>query len=363
MTMLAHLTCRCFTQPCSCRFNAPAQIASQPSEALPMQYVFESGSTAVCVLDQALGIIMANDLARRLLTMGGDGRVIGRSLVEFIPDAEALLASTIDAAFAGEESTERRVQWRGRHYHLSFGTMQDEVGGASALVVTAVDVTRYVAVEQKLRQAVRRLVATSRQDHLTGLLNRRGLEVALHGELRRCRRDGTPLSVVAVDIDIFKAYNDSWGHPRGDECLRLVSASLTSCLRRAGDRASRYGGEEFILVLPNSNLQGASAIAETCLRAVADLNLSHPVSSAGRVTVSIGVATVQPVESADVSAEAAAVLSAADRALYRAKRSGRARIEVADDGPTASCDLASLRCAERAHGEASTITGVPTRAA
>ena len=354
MTMFAHLTCKCATQPCPCGgFNLLAQIASGATEALPMQYLFDSQSTAVCVLDPALGIITANELASRILTSDAGKRVIGRSLVEFIPEAAALLAGTVEAAFAGEDLPERRFSWGGRHYQVSFGKMRDESGVMSSLVVLAVDVTRYVAIEQKLRLAVRRLVTTSRQDHLTGLLNRRGLEVALHRELRRCRRDGTPLSALAVDIDNFKAYNDTWGHPQGDECLRLVSSALTSCLGRAGDRASRYGGEEFILVLPNSDLQRAIAVAETCLRAIADLDLNHPVSSARRVTVSIGVAAVQPTGRADVAAEAAAVLSAADRALYRAKRSGRARIVVADDGPTSLIDWASLRCTERAGGKAS----------
>lgn len=328
--MLAHLTCNCLPRPFPRRdLNAPAQIPRAP-EAPLMQYAFEAGSTAVCVLDPALRIIRANELACRLLNSGSAERVIGRSIIELIPDAAAPLASIVEAARAGEELTERRFSWGGRHYHVSFGTTRDELGAMCELVVVAVDVTRYVAIEQNLRQAVRRLITTSRQDHLTGLLNRRGLEVALHGELRRCRRDGAPLSVIAIDIDHFKAYNDSWGHTQGDECLRLVSAALASCLRRAGDRASRYGGEEFILMLPNSQLQGAVTVAEACLRAIADLDLAHPASSVGRVTVSIGVAVVRAIGNGDVAAEAAEVLSAADKALYRAKSSGRARIEVAE---------------------------------
>jgi diguanylate cyclase (GGDEF)-like protein len=297
-----------------------------------MQYVVDSASTAVCVLDPALSITLANEMARRLLSAEGAGTPVGRCIAEIVPDAVALLARQFEAVIEGRQPAMRRVPWRDRHYHVSFGAMRDPAGAPYALVVMAVDVTRYALIEQRLRSARRRLIAASRQDHLTGLLNRRGLELSLHGELRRCRRDGAPLSVVAIDIDNFKAYNDSWGHPQGDACLRRVSAALMSCLRRSGDTASRYGGEEFILVLPNSPLQGAVTVAEACLRAVADLALDHPASPFGRVTVSIGVAAVQPVGSDEVAAQAADLMSAADRALYRAKRSGRARIEVAGDG-------------------------------
>lgn len=334
MTMLANLTFGAAAQPCPCRGHVDLALPIPGAAgAVPMQYVFDSASTAVCVLDPALSVILANEMARDLLSFDGGRTPIGRSIAEIAPDAAVLLAGQFEAAVQGRQPAMRRIAWRGRHYHVSIGVMRDQAGAPFALVVMAVDMTRYVGIEQRLRHARRRLIAASREDHLTGLLNRRGLELSLHNELRRCRRDGAPLSVVAIDIDNFKAYNDRWGHPQGDECLRRVSAALMSCLRRSGDSASRYGGEEFILVLPNSQLHGAVTIAEACLRAVAALALDHPASPSGRVTVSIGVAAVHPVGSDDVAGRAADLMSAADRALYRAKSSGRARIEVAGDEP------------------------------
>ena len=291
-----------------------------------MERVFDASPLALCVLDPALRIIMANEAAMSILK-ADRADLSNKSVLDFLPAAAGLLQNCLDLAKKGSVLPDREMSWRGAHYHLSFGVTRDAGGHVTELFVTALDVTRRAKIERQLRDARRSLVATSRHDHLTGLLNRRGFDVAFHREVRRARRQGTALSLVSIDIDWFKAYNDTLGHPAGDKCLRLVACALRACLKRAGDAASRYGGEEFLIILPDTDLDGALAVAEKCRRALDGLDIPHPGSPKGRVTVSIGVCTTNA-DGLAVS-DAAALMERADRALYEAKNRGRDRVEVA----------------------------------
>ena len=294
-----------------------------------IERVFDASPLALCVLDPALRIIMANEAARGILK-ADRADLSNKSVLEFFPAAAGQLQNCLDLAKKGSALPDRQISWRGSHYHLSFGVTRDAGGHVTELFVTALDVTRRARIERQLRDARRSLVATSRRDHLTGLLNRRGFDAAFHRELRRARRQGSSLSLVSIDIDWFKAYNDTLGHPAGDKCLRLVGCALRTCLQRAGDAASRYGGEEFVLILPDTDLDGALAVAEKCRRALDGLDIPHPGSPKGRVTVSIGVCATAP-GNADGpgSSDGATLMERTDRALYQAKNRGRDRVEVA----------------------------------
>lgn len=159
-------------------------------------------------------------------------------------------------------------------------------------------------------------------DALTGLANRRAFDDKIVEEWNRCRRSTSPLSVLLIDIDHFKSYNDHYGHGAGDLCLSNVARTLSGCLQRAGDLLARYGGEEFVAVLPGNDADSAAVIAERLRAAVDALKLPHQASAAGEhVTVSLGVATMAP---SDASSHAD-LLAAADEALYQAKREGRNR--------------------------------------
>ena len=291
-----------------------------------MERVFDASPLALCVLDPALRIIMANEAAMSILK-ADRADLSNKSVLDFLPAAAGLLQNCLDLAKKGSALPDRQMSWRGAHYHLSFGVTRNAGGHVTELFVTALDVTRRAKIERQLRDARRSLVATSRHDHLTGLLNRRGFDAAFHREVRRARRQGTALSLVSIDIDWFKAYNDTLGHPAGDKCLRLVACALRACLQRAGDAASRYGGEEFVIILPDTDVDGALAVAEKCRRALDGLDIPHPGSPKGRVTVSIGVCTTN----ADglTANDAAALMERTDRALYEAKNRGRDRVEVA----------------------------------
>ena len=171
---------------------------------------------------------------------------------------------------------------------------------------------------------VAKLQQLARQDELTRLDNRRSFDDRLTTEWRRAARDRRPLSVLFVDIDHFKNYNDSYGHQAGDAALTAVARCIGANLRRPADFAARYGGEEFVVVLPDTDETGAHAVAQTLRRAVDELDVNCP--GAGRhVTVSIGAAT----RAAHAEREPSALVKAADEALYLAKAAGRNRVFVA----------------------------------
>jgi diguanylate cyclase (GGDEF)-like protein/hemerythrin-like metal-binding protein len=167
------------------------------------------------------------------------------------------------------------------------------------------------------------------RDPLTGLYNRRFLDTTLARELARCSREGKPLSMLMIDVDYFKRYNDHYGHQAGDECLKSVARSLQTCARRASDLAARYGGEEFSIVLADTDAAIAVHLAEEVRQAIESLNMPHEMSRAGRLTISVGVATMASHASRDMDA----LLRAADEALYRAKHSGRNQVRVAAEVP------------------------------
>jgi diguanylate cyclase (GGDEF)-like protein len=157
-------------------------------------------------------------------------------------------------------------------------------------------------------------------DNLTGLANRRYLNQAMKLEFRRATRAGHPLSFVMIDLDLFKNFNDRYGHPAGDDCLRAVSKAIQDVIRRPGDIAARYGGEEMALLLPGTDLAGAVRIAQDAREAVSLLGLQHEGSRYGIVTLSAGVASCQP---AIEPATWQSLIQAADDALYAAKAQGR----------------------------------------
>lgn len=204
-------------------------------------------------------------------------------------------------------------------------------------VVTA-RVKTHLALKHKSDE-LRRLTAV---DALTGMTNRRAFDDTLRMEWRRAMRSRAPLSLLLLDVDFFKAYNDTYGHLAGDECLRKVADVLTAAARRAGDVAARYGGEEFAVILPHTSAIDAHRIAERLCAAVRDLAIPHGGSLvAPRVTISVGVASMLlPCEAVDNAlllchrcsrfercrAAPDDLVALADRALYTAKRNGRNRV-------------------------------------
>ncbi|MEW6365465.1 MAG: two-component regulator propeller domain-containing protein [Acidobacteriota bacterium] len=172
----------------------------------------------------------------------------------------------------------------------------------------------------QLEQANATLQRLSYRDPLTGIANRRHFDEVLQVEWNRAHRGKTPISILMVDVDFFKAYNDAEGHQRGDHCLQEVARLLSGGVRRAGDLVARYGGEEFVVILPGTNEKRATLLADMLRKAIEKDAIPHPTSSISPwVTISIGVASVIPVN----QYSPADLVGAADQALYRAKHDGR----------------------------------------
>ncbi len=195
--------------------------------------------------------------------------------------------------------------------------------GARHCLIQIQDVSMAVGREKLLREQALELRSQTFSDGLTGIANRRHFDVAIDREIRRAKRNGSALSLLMIDIDHFKAYNDHYGHQQGDDCLIRVAGALASMLQRPTDLIARYGGEEFAVILPEIDAAHALQLAEAMRRRVTALAIAHVGSEfSSHVTVSIGVTSqnvAQPVE-------LAALLGTADRALYSAKRRGRDRV-------------------------------------
>jgi diguanylate cyclase (GGDEF)-like protein len=177
----------------------------------------------------------------------------------------------------------------------------------------------------ELTDANAQLAQLARHDSLTGLANRRSFDEVLPQAFAESRRSRLPLALVMIDVDHFKRYNDLYGHPEGDRCLQQVAQAIQSAARRPRDFVARYGGEEMVMVLPDTDAQGAAVVAEAARKAVAELRLRHAGNPVGHVSVSAGVAVHLP---GRYMLNAQDLLQAADIALYRAKEEGRNRVSV-----------------------------------
>lgn len=220
----------------------------------------------------------------------------------------------IPVIFVTAKSTEADEE-----YGLNLGASDYIVKPFSIPIVKA-RVRNHIAMKQHADM----LEALTLIDPLTRIYNRRSLDENLETEWKRAVREGQPLSVLMVDIDYFKAYNDHYGHGAGDECLRRVADALTEGVFRPGDIVARYGGEEFAVILPQTACIPAGQIAEQLRKRILGLNLPHAYSSAGKcVSVSIGCATHEKASGIGTPEN---LLKKADELLYRAKEQGRNRV-------------------------------------
>jgi len=177
-------------------------------------------------------------------------------------------------------------------------------------------------LNNELTEANKKLELLSRIDGLTGLANRRFMDEFIDKEWLRAIRKKLYISFILIDIDFFKLYNDNYGHPEGDECLKKVATELKSLALRPGDLVARYGGEEFALVLADT--EEAETVANICRQSIKELQIPHEFSEAADVvTISVGFYSVAPEKGTDPSM----IIDAADKALYKAKEGGRDRVE------------------------------------
>lgn len=204
----------------------------------------------------------------------------------------------------------------GTELYLSIdaGPIYDDHGHMVAVIETLRDMTDEMRAKAELERLVMR-------DGLTGLSNRRHFDQSLERLWAQMRRDRLPLSLLMVDVDHFKRYNDLYGHVAGDQCLREIARVLEAALLRPSDVAARFGGEEFAVLLPNTDHHGAEQVAQRIWAQLSALRLPHAEGEQGQVTLSIGLSTLQP----DRSINSNLLVEQADAALYDAKRTGRNR--------------------------------------
>ncbi|MYM23150.1 diguanylate cyclase [Duganella sp. FT135W] len=289
--------------------------------------------------DRVGGSMRDSELYRYYAQQSGAGR-IGSHVFHSSHDGELRLNSFrplehyplfVTAALSREEMLER---WRRDTFTRSIGVvvLAALIGFFGKRLVSQIKLRELAEAELRkardaLESANRTLERQAMQDGLTGLANRRQLDVTMGNEFSRATRHGSTLAFIMIDVDYFKQYNDVYGHSAGDEVLRAVSKLIKALTpKRPGDLSARYGGEEIGILLPSTDLQGAEAVAERIRRAVENLQMAHSGSSFGHVTLSAGVATITPKRGVHL---AHMLVEAADKALYVAKSEGRNRVCLA----------------------------------
>lgn len=201
--------------------------------------------------------------------------------------------------------------------------VRDEAGNVEALVGFMFDISERKRSEQELEALQRKLEALSYQDGLTGVANRRMFDQVMEESWGHAIRHRQPLSLLIVDIDYFKQYNDHYGHLQGDDSLRRVGRALSAAAARSRDFVARFGGEEFVIVLPETDKDAAAKVAERCRQMIFREQIPHEASPIGQLlTVSIGVGTCTPSRGDDLQA----FIGSVDQQLYEAKGTGRNRV-------------------------------------
>ena len=315
---------------------------------------------------QLLGRILSDLGNLRFATSGEDALRLAR---ESAPDLMLLDAEmpgmsgfqVCEALKADPALADVPVIFVTSHSEAAFEVAGFELGAADFIAkpVSAPLVLARVKTQLRVKHMADELRRIATIDVLTGVANRRRFDESLEREWRRARRSGEPLALLMIDVDHFKPFNDRYGHPAGDACLRSVAQALVGASLRPADLVARYGGEEFVVLLPQTPRGGAEHVAHDVLDAVEALGIAHEASLTARhVTVSVGVACYDDDSECWVAPSAASrfaddlrarcspidLVQAADKALYSAKHAGRAQarlLDIADvDTPQLARDIA-----------------------
>ncbi len=295
-----------------------------------LSYVLTEMSDGLALFDRGGTLIFCNERYRANFPLTAEDRKPGAHIRDILR-AVVRTGEQRDIPSGASESWVERIAgglhqqseqeinlYDGRWMQLRTRPTSD---GGSVVVVSDVTTIKQAEVAmQNLAEQLRQLAST---DSLTGLLNRRAFDEALEREVMRSGRDLTPISLLMIDVDRFKAYNDIYGHPAGDACLKALGECIKASLHRPADTAARYGGEEFVVILPNTDDDGAYAVAENLRAALRQRALVHEGSEKKLVTVSIGIGSYGREAGRRRAPE---ILLHADEALYTAKEAGRDRI-------------------------------------
>ena len=307
------------------------------SGSLVFQHIIENMHDGVITIDKSGVITTVNPAAADILELKPN-QLLDRKLSEVFfnySENDDFIQIILDAVYDSSMSHHKVCRYfTGTHEKSLFMTTSflkaeiEHVMEPIGITVLFSDVTELVdlrdaaAALDKIKALNQKLERLSYLDELTGLPNRRFFHDVCSREWRRAVRDQKAMAVIMIDIDFFKEINDTQGHQGGDDCLAAVAKAIGKALRRPGDLAARYGGDEFIILLPDSDLTGACCIAESIRHSVSRLHIENAGSPHGCLTLSIGIAAEKPERQTDWKS----LCEAADQALYRAKSSGRNRI-------------------------------------
>lgn len=296
------------------RFAAQYQLLADYSSDVILQIGFDSVCRYVSPAVEELLGWTSEDLVGR-----SAGSIIHPDDIELLREEEQFLR-----LHCGPIRSLFRARHADGHYLWFEASMQvvNNGGEPDSFVANMRDVSDRVETELRLTQAASEMARLATTDQLTGLANRRRFSQEMQREWQRAVREQLPLSVLLLDVDFFKAYNDTYGHQGGDEALKSVAVTVGGALQRSADIAARWGGEEFVVLLPDTDLLGAIAVAEYIRASVESLKIAHSGSNIGILTVSIGVATAYP--SRNQAPEP--LIAEADTNLYGAKHKGRNRV-------------------------------------
>lgn len=291
----------------------------------------------ITIADLSGRLLMFSDAATKMFGYDREEGP-GMTIMDFIvpEDHERARANMVKMVQAGHSGpNEYRAIRKDRScfdIEVNSALIRDRQGNPFRMVMIARNITHRRQADQKIQELVLQLEVErdlaqrkSLTDSLTGLLNRRFFDTALQTEFSRHKRTGSQLSLIMIDVDYFKKYNDYYGHLEGDDCLRKIARALKIAIERGTDLVARYGGEEFAVILPDTNCQGALVLSERIVRSVLELNLPHADSDISEwVTLSMGIASTAD----HVLADGSQLVELADQAMYRAKKNGRNRCEV-----------------------------------
>jgi diguanylate cyclase (GGDEF)-like protein len=304
------------------------------------QWVLGKAQVGLLMVDQKGLVAFCNDWFCRHASIAAD-QMLGKSLAEIFPGLkdsylEKALSHALGTGLSSFLSNSLHsspfplYQPKGRRgadnlikqsvHILAMGADDAAQAGQRFVLVQINDMTQATTRERLLKAQATTLHGIARIDSLTGIGNRRHFDETMKQEFRHAMRSNTPISLLLVDLDLFKLYNDTYGHVKGDEALTLTASALRSACHRSRDIAARYGGEEFALILPETDLKGACKVAAELQGRMQVLQISHPQNAPwGYITLSVGIATM-PAAGLE---SPTALVELADTALYQAKHMGR----------------------------------------
>lgn len=308
-------------RPMEATLDAQRQFLQNVIDSIPSMIVVKDRSNLIQVANQAAailhGVIPTEMVGRR---EGDINPHLSPAEAERLEQISQQVMATQVAYQLEQKLTD--AEGNSRWYQLLVSPFKDREGRVIGVVNNGIEITERKRVETALQQANQKLEQLATHDGLTRVANRRHFDDYLQQEWQRMAREQQPLSLILLDVDFFKAYNDYFGHQQGDEGLVAIAQAVRQVVKRSADLLARYGGEEFGVILPNTRRTGAESVAQAIQAEIKALRLPHPKSRVNDyLTVSMGIASVVPTPSQAMED----LVAAADSALYQAKRRGRDR--------------------------------------